>query len=155
MKKFIIYSVLFFTFSLLFLFANTKSQDQDYDKSELIKIIENKMDVQEKAWNIGDLDGFMNPYWKSDSLMFIGKNGIKLGWQTTLTNYKKSYPNKKEMGQLTFKNIDYKIINHQSILVTGKWFLTRNVDLGNLSGHYTLLLKKIKNDWVIVYDHSS
>jgi len=155
MKKFIINWGLFLTVPLLFVFANTKSKDHAYTKSETIKTIEKKMDVQQKAWNNANLEGFMKPYWKSDSLMFIGKNGIKLGWQTTLSNYKKSYANKNEMGQLKFENNDYKTINSESILVTGKWLLNRNEDLGDLSGYYTLLWKKINNGWVIVYDHSS
>ncbi|MFM7710470.1 MAG: hypothetical protein ACKO5C_06105, partial [Ferruginibacter sp.] len=29
---------------------------------------------QDACWNRGDLDGFMQTYWQSDSLMFIGKS---------------------------------------------------------------------------------
>jgi len=29
------------------------------------------MDKQMAAWNRGDLEGFMQGYWKSDSLMFV------------------------------------------------------------------------------------
>ena len=50
--------------------------------------------------------------------MFIGKSGLKKGWNTTLSNYKKSYLNKEEMGTLKFKNIDYKNIDNESFLVT-------------------------------------
>jgi hypothetical protein len=36
------------------------------------------------AWNRGDLSKrFMDTYWKSDSLMFIGKSGVTYGWQNT------------------------------------------------------------------------
>src|SRR5690606_40403736 len=55
------------------------------------------MSQQEQDWNNGDIDAFMKGYWRSDSLMFVGKNGIKYGWQTTLENYKKSYPDKSTM----------------------------------------------------------
>ncbi len=126
-----------------------------YSKYEIIKIIENQMENQESAWNSGDLEGFMQPYWKSDSLMFIGKTGINLGWNTTFSNYKKSYSSRAKMGKLNFENIEYKIINNKSTLVTGKWLLIRSEELGDLSGHYTLLWEKINNTWVIVYDHSS
>jgi hypothetical protein len=37
--------------------------------------------------------------------------------------------------------------------VTGKWFLKRSI--GDLSGHFTLLFRKINNKWVIISDHSS
>ena len=56
------------------------------------KAITKVMNQQELDWNDGNIDGFMQGYWQSDSLMFIGKNGIKYGWKTTLDNYKNSYP---------------------------------------------------------------
>src|SRR6478609_5825850 len=58
--------------------------------------------VQTESWNRGNIEGFMQTYWKNDSLMFIGKNGVKWGWQETLNNYKKSYPDSTAMGKLSF-----------------------------------------------------
>ncbi len=131
------------------------NKDISVNKSKIIKIIDAKMKAQESSWNNGDLEAFMLPYWESDSLMFIGKSGITKGWNKTLLNYKKSYSNKDEMGNLNFENINYKIIDNKSVLITGKWLLIRNNVLGNLSGYYTLLWKKLNDSWVIVYDHSS
>src|SRR5688572_1594728 len=64
------------------------------------------MAVQEAKWNEGDIKGFMQFYWKSDSLKFIGSKGITYGWQKTLDNYIKGYPDKAAMGILTFKIIE-------------------------------------------------
>lgn len=111
------------------------------------------MEAQTAAWTAGDIDAFMQPYWQSDSLMFIGKSGVNRGWQTTLDNYKRSYPDKAAMGVLTFVIVDVEIINRKTAYVIGKWHLTR--EAGDLEGHYTLLWKKIKGQWVIVSDHSS
>ncbi|MBM3431730.1 MAG: DUF4440 domain-containing protein [Bacteroidetes bacterium] len=108
---------------------------------------------QTEAWNRGDVEGFMEGYWKNDSLMFIGKSGITYGWQQTLDNYKKGYPDKTAMGQLTFTLIEMNLLSKKYFSVVGKWHLKRTI--GDLSGHYTLLLKKIKGKWVIVKDHSS
>lgn len=44
---------------------------------------------QEKAWNLGDINEFMKGYWESDSLVFVGKNGLTYGFKNTLANYKK------------------------------------------------------------------
>ncbi len=41
---------------------------------------------QTQAWNKGNIAAFMQGYWKSDSLMFIGKNGPTYGFETTLKN---------------------------------------------------------------------
>jgi len=108
---------------------------------------------QTAAWNRGDVEGFMEGYWKNDSLMFIGKSGITYGWQQTLDNYKKGYPDKTAMGELTFTLLEMKPLSKNYFSVVGKWHLKRTI--GDLSGHYTLLLKKIKGKWVIVKDHSS
>lgn len=108
---------------------------------------------QEAAWSRGDLEGFMAGYWQSDSLRFIGSKGVSYGWKTTLSNYKKSYPDRESMGELTFTVISIEMLSKRSAFVVGKWHLTRKI--GDLSGHYTLLWKKIGGKWYIVTDHSS
>lgn len=108
---------------------------------------------QEKAWNLGDINEFMKGYWESDSLVFVGKNGLTYGFKNTLANYKKNYPDKTYMGQLKFTILSIQPLSKQYYSIIGKWELSRTV--GNLSGHYTLLLKKIKGKWKIIADHSS
>ena len=108
---------------------------------------------QTASWNNGDLVAFMKGYWKNDSLLFVGKNGPTYGYQKTLSNYQKSYPDKTAMGNLAFNILQVKPLSTDTWLVLGKWSLTRSI--GNLSGHYTLLFKKIDKEWVIIADHSS
>ena len=110
------------------------------------------MKQQQAAWNSGDIEAFMQPYWKNDSLMFIGKRGTTYGWSKTLENYRKSYPNKEAMGILKFTNFDHQMEN-DICFVVGKWELFRQKD--TLSGHYTLLWRIIDGQWVIIRDHSS
>jgi ketosteroid isomerase-like protein len=115
--------------------------------------IRKAMDEQLAAWNAGDINRFMGTYWQSDSLMFIGKSGITYGWQKTMDNYKKGYPDTAAMGKLDFDIVAIKRLSVLYFFVVGKWHLTRSI--GNVQGHFTLLFKKIKNKWVIVADHSS
>ncbi|WP_114790070.1 nuclear transport factor 2 family protein [Niabella yanshanensis] len=116
-------------------------------------VIKQILDQQTASWNKGDLNAFMQTYWKSDSLVFVGKNGVTYGWQNTLDNYKKGYPDKTAMGQLRFTIIRIEYLSNQVYNVIGKWQLTRTI--GNLQGHYTLLIRKISGKWLIVQDHSS
>jgi ketosteroid isomerase-like protein len=111
------------------------------------------MDAQLKAWNAGNLAGFMDTYWKSDSLLFIGKKGLTYGWQATLDNYRKSYPGKEGMGTLSFQLLEFKQLAADAYFVIGKWNLERSI--GDLSGHFSILLRKIGGEWKIVADHSS
>lgn len=115
--------------------------------------IEKLLAQQTKSWNEGDLEGFMQTYWKHDSLLFVGKSGVTRGWQPTLDNYKKGYPGKEAMGQLSFDVLEIRPLSPDYYFVVGKWMLQRTA--GNLSGHYTLLLRKIGGEWKIVADHSS
>jgi hypothetical protein len=95
----------------------------------------------------------MGGYWRNDSLMFIGKNGPTYGWENTLKNYKKGYPDIEAMGKLDFTLIDVKRLSPEYYSVVGKWHLKRLV--GDIGGTFTLLFKKIKRQWLIIQDHSS
>ena len=142
MKKLLLLSLTFFSLNV---FAQTDKDRQ---------IILNILDTQTKAWNNGDVEKFMNGYWVSDSLMYIGKSGVKYGYQGTLESYRKNYPDKATMGTLKFDIIKVDFIAKDACFVVGKWHLTRP-EKGDIGGHYTLLWRKIKGQWVIVADHSS
>lgn len=122
---------------------------QDKNARAILKLL----DTQTAAWNKGDLQGFMKGYWENDSLRFIGKSGITYGWNNTLANYKRGYPDTAAMGKLQFTILVVKKLSSRYFEVVGKWYLKRSI--GDASGHYTLLLRKIKGSWVIVSDHSS
>ncbi|RYY67829.1 MAG: DUF4440 domain-containing protein, partial [Chitinophagaceae bacterium] len=65
---------------LLICISSFSSIAQSKDEQSILSSIS----YQQKAWNNGDLVSFMDTYWKSDSLMFIGKSGVTYGWQNTL-----------------------------------------------------------------------
>jgi len=115
--------------------------------------IRNLLARQMSDWNKGNIAGFMKGYWNNDSLLFVGKKGANYGYRTTLQNYLKSYPDTAAMGKLNFDILKVQALSPDCYFVLGKWMLTRTI--GNLSGHYTLILRKIKGEWVIVSDHSS
>ena len=133
---------------LIFTTANCVSA-QSKDETTIRRLLEE----QRLDWNTGDKEKFMGTYWQSDSLMFIGKSGVTYGWQNTLNNYKKGYPDTAAMGKLQFDILEVKRLSVMYFFVVGKWHLTRSI--GDVGGHFTLLFKKVKNKWVIVADHSS
>jgi len=105
------------------------------------------------SWNKGDIEQFMTGYWNNDSLLFVGKSGPKYGYNTTLENYRKNYPDTVAMGTLRFDLLQMKRLSALYYFVVGKFHLRRSI--GDLEGHFTLLFKKLKGKWVIVADHSS
>lgn len=138
----------FLLLSIIVVFSSN-SFSQASDKSAILVVL----NTQVKAWNSGNIDLFMDGYWRSDSLMFIGKSGVTYGWKNTLDNYKKNYPDTSVMGKLDFSSLQFKKLSPEYYFVVGKWHLGRSI--GDISGYFTLLFRKIGNKWFIVADHSS
>ena len=81
-----------FSTILMFLVVPILAQNtmSEKDKNEISLLL----DKQVEAWNEGNLEKFMETYWKSDELSFVGSRGPTYGWEATLGNYKKGYPDK-------------------------------------------------------------
>ena len=109
---------------------------------------------QTTDWNAGHVEAFMNGYWKSDSLTFVGKVGITYGYEATLSNYKRRYPDRASMGTLKFTILKVEFPAKDVAYIIGKFHLTRP-QVGDAEGHFTLLWRKLGGKWVIVSDHSS
>lgn len=139
----------YFLLFLFFVAINSSVFSQDKNEKAIRRILED----QNAAWNKGNLDSFMIGYWQNDGLMFIGKSGPTYGYNKTLENYKKGYPDTAHMGKFTSTIISIKKLSNDYYFVLGKWFLKRTV--GDAGGHYTLLFKKINGQWKIIVDHSS
>jgi ketosteroid isomerase-like protein len=134
---------------LLLAVAMNAQAQQLTDKQAILNLLEK----QRSDWNKGDVEAYMQGYWKSDSLLFVGKSGPTYGWQKTLDNYKKGYPDKAAMGFLTFGIKKVELIAKDRAFVLGSWNVKREKD--ELKGYFTLLLRKFNGVWKVVVDHSS
>jgi uncharacterized protein (TIGR02246 family) len=110
------------------------------------------MDDQAEAWNRGDLEGFMQGYWNSPKLVFVGSE-VTRGWQPTLDRYKRSYSTREKMGTLTFSDLEITVLSKDAAVVLGSWSLARAAD--NPHGKFTLTFRKFKEGWRIIMDHTS
>jgi ketosteroid isomerase-like protein len=117
------------------------------------KSVRNVLAEQQRSWNQGDLEGFMQGYVPGDSLIFIGEKGIRYGYQATLKGYKKTYTDLKAMGNLDFDILHVLNAGPKAVVVVGKWKLIRDKDMPQ--GYFSLLFKKVKGQWKIVVDHTS
>jgi len=117
------------------------------------QLISSVLYAQQKAWNTGSITAFMEGYWKSPQLSFIGSKGVTRGWEQTAENYHKGYPDKAAMGSLDFEIIELRVLSATAAYMIGKYTLTREDD--SPSGHFNLLWEKIDGQWVIVSDHTS
>ena len=127
------------------------AQDATAANAEIRKVLADQAD----CWSRGDLECYMQGYWKSDSLLFVGSRGLTYGWQQTLDNYKRSYPDASAMGKLTFDLKEMRTLSPETVLVVGKWHLQREAAKGDLEGHFSVVFKRFADVWKIVADHSS
>lgn len=137
-------------FSILFSFIFIVSAlAQNNDEQQIRSLLK----AQEAAWNKADLRSFMKGYWENDSMLFMGKNGPTYGYNATLKNYLKSYPDSAHTGHFTATIVSVKKLSNKYYMVVGKWHLQRSA--GDVGGYFSLLFRKIKNQWLIVMDHTS
>jgi len=151
LKALILYEIMKKTIQLLsiLLFISSCSIPRiQQDKDDIRSILA----AQENAWSNHDLEGFMEGYWKNDSLKFYGSNGLAFGWNKTLSNYKKNYPTKEHTGTLNFKINDISKINDKAYFVMGEYHLTRII--GDANGVFMIIFKKIEGEWKIIADTS-
>jgi ketosteroid isomerase-like protein len=143
------------TLTLLFILltaAVTVAAQSDGEKAKIAAAIRSVMTEQSAAWNRGDIDGFMEGYWRSDDLVFVSSR-VTRGWQATLDNYKRSYPTKERMGTLSFSDLEITVLSKDSALVLGSWALKRANDAPG--GKFTLIFRKFKDGWRVIHDHTS
>ena len=125
--------------------ADERTADQDAIRAVL--------SAQQSAWNRGDVDAFLEGYWHSPELTFSGSNGIARGLDAVLLRYKKSYPDRAAMGQLTFSDLEFRFLGPDAALVLGRWHLKREKD--DVGGVFTLVWQRFPEGWKIIHDHTS
>jgi uncharacterized protein (TIGR02246 family) len=113
--------------------------------------------VQNEAWNRGDLEAFMQGYWKSEEIRFAGGDSFRYGWAATLKSYQKGYPDAAAMGKLDFDPVEVRELSPDMVYVFGKWHLTRMNEAPEKAPHglFTLIVERKDGAWVITRDHSS
>jgi beta-aspartyl-peptidase (threonine type) len=138
----------------VFLFA--VSQTISFGQQPNTKItseIETVIRAQQDAWNRGDIEGFMNGYWRSGQTVFVSGDDVTRGWEKVLDRYKKKYSDKSKMGTLTFSNLEITPLGDDSAVVLGSWRLQRADDSPH--GRFTLIFRHFPEGWKIVHDHTS
>lgn len=116
-------------------------------------VVSSVLGIQEKAWNDGDLDGFMAHYWKSDDLTFSSGGDTTRGWNATMKRYQERYPTKADMGRLALSDFEITPLGDSAALVLGRWKVER--DSEPLEGNFSLVMRKLGGRWVVIHDHTS
>ena len=133
--------------ALLFLLCGCASAERA--RREVLAVLT----AQTEAWNQGDLDGFLDGYWRSENTTFSSDTGTVHGWEAVQERYRKRYSDRALMGQLSLKGLKVTPLGSGTALVTGSWGLVRKEDTPG--GDFTLILVKFPEGWKIISDHTS
>ncbi|MAW80317.1 MAG: hypothetical protein CMI63_08760 [Parvularcula sp.] len=116
-------------------------------------VIRATLRAQIAAWNEGDLDGFMDAYWKSDDLKFVSGVNVTKGWNATMKRYRDRYAGGEGLGQLGFEKLDVEMLTDDVATVTGRFNLARGGETS--SGAFSLVMRRDAGAWKIVHDHTT
>ena len=116
-------------------------------------LISKVLKFQQKAWNEGNINKFMEGYLKSDKIVFTGSNGSIYGWEETKKRYLNKYSNRALMGNLKFKIINFQKLSENIIQMQGSFYLKRKIN--DSKGFFSLIWKKENENWFIISDHTS
>lgn len=124
-------------------------------QAELKREIKHVLVSQVEAWNHGNLENYMEGYWRSPDLTFFSGATVTKGWEPTLERYRQRYQGGgKEMGRLDFQDLEIELLSANSAVVMGRWQLTMS-DGKKPHGLFTLILRRMPEGWRIVHDHTS
>jgi len=108
---------------------------------------------QQAAWNRGDVETFLEEYWRSPEVTFSGSGGITRGFDGVRARYKLKYADRAQMGQLDFSELEFRFLGPDAAMVLGHWHLKR--EMGDVGGVFTLVWQKFPEGWKIIHDHTS
>lgn len=128
---------------------SARAEERDADRAAITKILE----AQQRDWNAGNVDAFLQGYWHSPDLTFSGSSGIARGWDGVMARYKKNYPDRAAMGQLDFSALEFHFLGKDAALVLGRWHLARAQ--GDIGGVFSLVWQRFPEGWRIIHDHTS
>jgi uncharacterized protein (TIGR02246 family) len=142
---------------LLFLFAFAQSawllanspDAREADRLAITKVFTE----QTLAWNRGDIDAFLQGYWRSPELTFAGSGGVARGYDGVRARYQKNYPDRAAMGTLDLSDLEIRFVGPDAALVLGRWHLQRIK--GDIGGVTSLVVQRFPEGWQIIHDHTS
>lgn len=118
--------------------------------------VEAAMTASAAGWNKGDVNAFMAVYSDGPQTSFVTKEGLLRGKAAMITRYKArySFDDSAKRGVLTFKTLDFRLLDATHALYIGQYLLTYP-NGKTATGPTSLIFAKETGGWKIIADHSS
>jgi ketosteroid isomerase-like protein len=122
--------------------------------SDVQGAVERMLAASAKAWNRGEIEGFMDDYVRSSNTTYIGASGLLVGYDRIRDRYAPLFDTGAHRDSLKFGDVRVRRLGAVEALATARWTLFQ-ADSITASGPFTLVLRHTSSGWKIIHDHSS
>ena len=107
-----------------------------------------------RAWNAGNLDGFMATYLPDSETTFITKTGVLHGVDAIRKVYESRFAPGAHRDSLRFQGVEVDILAPDVVNAIA-WYVLMRGDSITERGPTSLVMRRVSGRWRIVHDHSS
>jgi hypothetical protein len=122
---------------------------------QLQEAVDHLLTESAKAWNDGDLEGFLSWYKRGSETTFLGSSGLIHGWDAIRDRYVASYFGPDAVrDSLRFEELETRPLAGWLGLATARYVLFQG-DSVTATGVFTLVVENTPEGWRIIHDQSS
>lgn len=107
-----------------------------------------------RAWNAGDLDGFLITYARDSATTFVTTRGPIYGFEEIRGRYAARFEPGAERDSLTFTDHTVRMLGSDFVLSTARYVLMRG-DSVTATGPFTVIWERRPEGWRMIHDHTS
>jgi len=112
------------------------------------------LDQSARAWNAGDLDGFLITYARDSATTFVTTRGPVYGFETIRERYAPRFAPGAERDSLHFTDFTVRMMGTDYVLSTARYVLMRG-DSVTATGPFTVIWEHRPEGWRMIHDHTS
>lgn len=107
-----------------------------------------------RAWNAGDLDGFLITYARDSATTFVTTRGPIYGFEEIRGRYAARFKPGAERDSLAFTEFTVRMLGADFVLSTARYVLKRG-DSVTATGPFTVIWERRPEGWRMIHDHTS
>ena len=124
-----------------------------YRIDDIKQEIKNELNKMSEYWNKGDLDKYMSFYANNNKTTFQSSTQRFYGFETIHSLFVGTFKNEDLRGTLSFSEQEVTVFSKEYAMVIGKFTVAYKNNTSR-EGYYTVIVRKFKNGWKIIHDHS-
>ncbi len=112
------------------------------------------LDQSARAWNAGDLDGFMVTYAQDSATTFMTAQGPIYGYDAIRARYAPRFQPGAERDSLRFTDLVVRPLDAEYAIATARYVLEQG-DSVTATGPFTVVLRHEPDGWRMIHDHTT